>query len=195
MSKTATRILALDVAFCHTGVAILERKRQRWSVLHTECISTEKESRKRRIYETDDKLRRATMIFGRLYHLVQDYKPQLIAAELPVSGGKSAAAHASMGMAIAIIAALGFATGVPIRNYNWDEIKLAACDMKTAGKLQVQNAIAGMFPEIAEAYGSKKSNSGFTGDFEHIADALGAGLCSLESDVVLALLTQRDRKE
>jgi len=54
--KPAIRILALDVAFCNTGAVLMERTGERWRVVHTECISTAKESRKRRIYETDDKL-------------------------------------------------------------------------------------------------------------------------------------------
>lgn len=185
------RILALDVAFTHTGVAVLQFDAGTWRPVHTSCLVTKPEAKKRRIYETDDKVRRVKIICKGLAAALADYTPTLIAAELPSSGGKSANAHASMGMAIAVVTCVSELGGVPLRNYNWDDIKLKVADKRNASKKEIQEAIVAQWPCLGDEYASKKSKTGYTGDFEHIADAIGAGLCAMDSDVVEALIRAR----
>lgn len=188
------RILALDVGFTHTGIAVMTFNDDGppvWNISTTACIVTKPEAKKRRIYETDDKVRRVKIICTGLQEAVERWSPHLIAAELPSSGGKSAAAHASMGMAITAVTCVSQLCNVPLRSYNWDDIKLKATGKRTASKKEVQDAIVKVWPHLGEEHVSAKSNTGYTGDFEHIADAIGAGLCSLESDVVEALVLAR----
>lgn len=199
MSNPLLTVISLDAGFCNTGVVVTSYQPSvgppinepgRWKVESYSCITTEKESERRHIYATDDKVRRVREIYGPLRILMGSWAPSLIVAELPLSGGKSAAAHASMAMAITICACLSEEFGVPLRNYNWDDIKLAATNGRNAGKAEVQNAIARLYPEIALSYINPRKKTGYRDDFEHIADALGAWLCAKECDVVKALVKQ-----
>ena len=186
----AIRIVAIDAAFTHTGVVGFEYQPPGWRPILADCIVTEKETEKHRSYETDDKYRRVRLIFTALREAVANIHPQLIAAELPVSGGKSASAHASMGIAIAIIACLEVSSGVPVRAYNWDQVKLVLTSDRNASKAQVQNAVAAKYPELTKRYRSSRSALGYTGEFEHVADAVGVAHCAINSDVIQALIKQ-----
>lgn len=193
MPNKILRVMSLDAGLCNTGVVITQFRPQvgQWFLVTTPvCISTEKESERRHIYATDDKVRRVKDIYGPLRALVKRWEPSLLVAELPLSGGKSAAAHASMAMAITICACLSVEFDLPLRNYNWDDIKLAATGVRSAGKLDVQRAIAGLFPAAAAMFVNPKKKSGYRDEFEHIADALGAWLAAVNSDVVVALIKQ-----
>lgn len=190
MSGKLLRILALDVAFTHTGVAVLEynKETKAWDIAYTTCIVTKKETKKRKTYETDDKVRRVRIICRELAAVIKEWQPILISAELPSSGGQSAAAHASMGMAIAVVTCVAELLDIPLRSYTWDDIKLMATNKNSAGKALVQAAIVERWPNLAEEYASSRSKTKYTGNFEHIADAIGAGLCSLDSDVIQAVI-------
>jgi Holliday junction resolvasome RuvABC endonuclease subunit len=186
--------MSLDAGFCNTGVVITQFRPAdgQWFLATTPvCISTQKESERRHIYATDDKVRRVKDIYGPLRALVRQWEPSLLVAELPLSGGKSAAAHASMAMAITICACLSVEFDLPLRNYNWDDIKLAATGARSAGKLDVQQAIARRFPEAAAQFINPRKKSGYRDEFEHVADAYGAWLAAANgSDVVAALIKQ-----
>jgi len=193
MPNKVLRVMSLDAGFCNTGVVITQFRPEDglWFMPTPPlCISTQKESERRHIYATDDKLRRVKDIYRPLKALVRQYTPSLIVAELPLSGGKSAAAHASMAMAITISGCLSEEYDIPLRNYNWDDIKLAATGARSAGKLEVQQAIARQFPEVALQFVNQRKKSGYRDEFEHVADACGAWLCSQTSDVVAALIKQ-----
>jgi Holliday junction resolvasome RuvABC endonuclease subunit len=188
MQEKPLRILALDVGFTHTGMAVLTFENPDWVISHTACAVTSPEAKKRRIYETDDKIRRVKIICNALSAEIEEWSPELIAAEMPSSGGKSARAHASMGISIAVVTCISELTQVPLRSYTWDDIKIKVTGSKTAGKAAIQARITTLWPQLGAQYASKKSQTGYTGDFEHIADAIGAGMCALTSDVVAALV-------
>jgi len=193
MPNKILRVMSLDAGLCNTGVVItqFEPLADRWFLPTTpHCVSTQKESERRRIYATDDKVRRVQFIYRALRSEVLHWQPSLLVAELPLSGGKSASAHASMAIAIAICSCLSVEFALPLRNYNWDDVKLAATGARNAGKIEVQRAIARRYPETAASFVNPKKKSGYRDDFEHIADALGAWLCAQQSDVVVALMKQ-----
>ena len=190
------RILALDVAFTHLGAAVLEYDQAHstgWGHVNTTCLVTKPEAKKRRIYETDDKVRRVRILCTGLAALIKEGDPLLVSAELPSSGGKSASAHASMGIAISVVTCVTELFGVPLRSYSWDDIKLKVANKKTASKKEIQDAIVGARPDLGVQYKStnKKSKTGYPCNFEHIADAIGAGMCAFDSDVVEALVRAR----
>ena len=202
MPDKVLTVISLDAGFCNTGVVVTQYRPPSnttpgdmnlpacWVVVHHSCITTAKESERRHIYATDDKVRRVREIYGPLRELMRSYSPSLIVAELPLSGGKSAAAHASMAMAITICACLSEEFLAPLRNYNWDDIKLAATNSRNAGKVEVQSAIARLYPDVARAYINPRKKTGYMDDMEHVSDALGAWLCARDCDVVKALIKQ-----
>lgn len=185
------RILALDVAFTHTGVVILEYKKQNWTPVYTECIVTKPEAKRRHTYETDDKVRRVRIISESLNRIINQWQPQLIAAELPISGGKSAKAHTSMGMAIAVVTCAASLLNKPLRNYNWDDIKIKLTGKRSASKREIQEAVVRRWPDLGNKYRSERSCTGYTGNFEHIADAVGAGMCAVDSETIQTLIQFR----
>jgi Holliday junction resolvasome RuvABC endonuclease subunit len=196
MQNRHLRIIALDVAFTHLGASVLEydtASSTNWDVLSTTCLVTKPEAKKRHSYETDDKVRRVRILCKGLATLIEEWEPLLVAAELPSSGGKSAAAHASMGIAISVVTCVTELLDIPMRSYNWDDIKLKVTGKKTAGKKEIQEAIVKLYPALGVEHKStrKDSKTGYTGNFEHIADSIGAAMCAMDSDVVEALIRAR----
>jgi Holliday junction resolvasome RuvABC endonuclease subunit len=169
-------------------MAVLEHNDEDWQPVFTTCIVTKPEAKRRRIFETDDKVRRVRIICDQLSTAIKEWDPQLIAAELPSSGGKSARAHASMGMAIAVVTCTADLLDKPLRAYNWDDIKIKVVNHRSASKKEIQDAIVHRWPGLGEEYHSEKARDGYTGNFEHIADALGAGLCAIDSEIMQTLI-------
>ena len=98
-----------------------------------------------------------------------------------------------MGIAITVVTCCTELCGIPLRGYTWDDIKVKVSGIKSASKKMIQDAIVRIHPEYGTKHKSndKRSKTGYTGNFEHIADAYGAGMCALDSDVVEALVAAR----
>lgn len=184
-------VMALDSGLANTGLVVAGIDRQgNIVILHAECLCTEREAKARRIYVTDDYVRRVTDIARAINANLKKYKPVLIVAELPVSGGKSASAHFGMGVAVTLAATIAELSGVPMRNYCWDDGKFKMTGRKSAGKDDVQTAVLAKYPVLkTEKYDFiNKRTQKPTGKFEHVADAIAVLECGVDSDVIKALI-------
>lgn len=176
------RVLALDVSLQHTGVALVEGHPP--EIIEAYCIVTKKEAKKRKIYVTDDQVRRIRQITKRLDETIWRYRPALIVAELPTGGAQSASAAAGMGIAKAVVATVAQMSRLPLLVISPTDVKLAATGKKTASKAEVQAAIVRRWPGLGERFASKRSATGYTGQFEHIADALGALIAAEDHELM-----------
>jgi len=169
------RILTLDVAFAHLGWAIMEPKDDDWAVLDAYVIETKKSDKKKKIRVADNDIRRSTEIFSTLSAIVARCDIKGVVAELPPGGGKSSISVKSMAMAVAAVACVVEAYGLPAEWTTPDEGKIAVCGTKKASKIMMMRQVARLYPESTKSFKRKVgSKTDWENRYEHTADAIAA---------------------
>lgn len=164
-------VVGFDPALKNLGIA---RMRLDITTLELEMdylrlIQTEKQTNKV-VRQNSDDLRRAGDIYG---GIIQGAQGCAIAfAEIP-SGAQTARAALSFGIAIGCLAACP----IPLIEVQPSETKLAAVGTKTASKQEMIEWATEVYPDAnwlrAKQNGAKFKKGDFTGDNEHMADAVG----------------------
>jgi hypothetical protein len=198
MGQMMATVLALDTGFAHTGCVLAEiagDKPSGFNVLRVTCVHTD-EIKKRigkehlsSLYKSDIDIERAGYIYTGLKDFLAGTRIDMLVSESPTSGGKSAIAIRSMGIAtgaLGVIVAL--MPEAHFINLQPDAIKRRIGGGKTAGKMGVERAVRATFREYA--WPTKRR------DAEHIFDAAGALLASKDTDVykMLAKTPGDDRR-
>jgi Holliday junction resolvasome RuvABC endonuclease subunit len=167
-----------------------------WKVIDKGILKTKPETKKKRIYKADDDARRIRFIFEGLSDVVHKYEIPLAVTEAPSGGGKSASAVKGMAFATAIVACLAEAHDLALVTVTAQASKKHNCGKATASKEEMQKAVAKLYPALGIEFASNKSRSGFTGDFEDIADSICA-VHTAEKDpaVVMAGASSIQRKK
>jgi len=165
-TSPCSNILCLDVALTNTGVVIMEDG----ELVHTSIIKTSKSPR---VHKSIDQVARITHICAELERVIEDRNITTMVAELPTGGGQSSAAVEGMSIAKTVIACFSHFKDVELVALTPAEVKKVTGD-RHASKTKMKIWASRMFPELRKQYRSTRSRDGFTGDFEHIADALGA---------------------
>ena len=111
-------------------------------------------------------------------------------AELPTSGGKSANAVASMAIAQTVCGAVAAYEDLP---YEWVtpmENKKMLAGKKNASKSEMEEAALKLYPHLRADYTHQKGQYKGTikGEFEHIADAIGAFEAVKQNSSIIRLL-------
>ena len=163
----------------------MDKKNGEWNVIDGGIIKTKPEHKKRNIYKSNDDARRIRMIFKVLAKIVKDNNIEVAVSESPSGGGKSASAVKGMAFATAIVACLAESEQLAMVFVTARQSKLASCNKANASKTEMQHAVAKRFPEFAKQYESKKSASGYKGDFEDIADSICAVLTAEDEPAVV----------
>lgn len=166
------RIMAMDVSLTNTGIAIMEKDGKRWAVEHFWVIRTKKKKSRYVIYDTMRRIQEIVEELDKLYH---HYLPAIAVAELPIGGGRSASAVEGMGIAKAVVATFAAMNDLPLEVIMPAETKLLLTGDRNGSKDKVQEAVYNRFEDDFDAsIFSNRSINGFTNEFEHIADAIGA---------------------
>lgn len=168
--------LFLDPAFTHTGWIIIDVKDS--SFVSCGCVSTKKQSKKKRIRVSDDDIRRCKKIAGKLIEVIDSYEPKAIALEAPSGGSLSSRSARCLGMATGIVATLESYTEIPFLYVTPNDVKVALCGKKNASKKDMMSKAKTIYPEIGELT---------KGDMEHVADAIGV-FKVVEEDPVIRML-------
>lgn len=168
--------LFLDPAFTHTGWIVIDIKDN--SFVDCGCISTEKQSKKKRIRVSDDDIRRCKKIAGGIIEIINSYKPKAIALEAPSGGSLSSRSSRCLGMATGIVATLEAYTEIPFLYVTPNDVKVALCGKKRASKEDMMSKAGTIYPEIKEL---------IKGDMEHVADAIGV-FKVVEEDPIIRML-------
>jgi Holliday junction resolvasome RuvABC endonuclease subunit len=172
------KVLALDPSFRNTGYAIIGvgSSKLKDKICATGVIKTEARNKKSSVRAADQNLEQIQIMANALRDLIKIHKPDILVAELPTSGGKSAKAVASMAIAQAVCGtvvayeALPYEWVTPIAN------KKHLTGKRTASKTEMENAVLKIYPKLRDEYTHKKGQfkGKIIGEFEHIADAIGA---------------------
>jgi len=179
-------ILCLDPGFSNFGCSVIN---QHGRVVDLGTIQTQK-TKNKLLRVADDDVQRITHIAAKLTELVNKYNIQGVLAELPPSSSQSASAAKSLGMAVALTTTLFTTLNIPVEwatpaevkkamtgkeNASKTEMMMTACKKygwqtsqknvfsKKTGKLQRTDMV---YYPIGKAMGK--------GQFEHVADSLGA---------------------
>lgn len=141
-------------------------------------------TKNKQVRVNSDDVARCSLLHKGLKHCLKDV--ELVFVELPV-GSQSARSMASYGACVSLIASIDT---VPVIQLRPEELKVAACNKKTASKKEMIEWAVSHFPDENWL----KSRSGtIIGDNEHIADALAAivaGVATNEFKTLLLALTK-----
>jgi Holliday junction resolvasome RuvABC endonuclease subunit len=160
-TKGDDMLLALDPGYTNTGWVLFEDG----EIIDSGCIKTEKTKRKGSLV-SHDHAARCSLIAKKLAEIIREHDVQGIVGELPSSGGKSSRAVAGMARAGAIPACVAAIFSIPCEWCTPFELKKHMTGNGNAGKGSIQ-------AEVLKRYPSARNGKG-KGDFEHIADAIGA---------------------
>lgn len=185
------RVVGVDPGFANFGVAVVELLPKGERIVRIEVLRTKSMVRRRHLLAVDDDSRRLSWLGDQFDGICNDYGIRAVFAEekrrLPHSGS---AAKLAMGWSVAVL--VSTLRGLPFRQVTPGEIKLATAGSEQATKLQVQNAIRGLYSNntALQAFdrGTTNPKTGKAqGHLEHGYDALGAVIAALPSDIIWAL--------
>ena len=133
-------ILTNDPSFTGWGWSVL----QNHIVLDSGCIKTVKETKKRRIREGDDKVRRVSEIVTVLVNVIKKYDIQFIVSELP-HGSQNAAGAIMIGMVMGIFQTISHTMNIPVEWFSEADAKKALLGRISASKTEVIEAVEETF--------------------------------------------------
>lgn len=177
-------VLGLDPGFASIGYALVlldgggRMIPQRMGVFHTE-----KSSAKRKVFASDDNVRRACEIYSFVRGLMTEgpHGPVRAVCAETMSFPRSSSVAAKMAMCWGVLAALSQQLDVPILQASPMELKLRVAASKKASKEEVQAA-------LEKTFGAEQLRvlcEGVTKTtLEHPYDALGAVVACRESEVL-----------
>jgi Holliday junction resolvasome RuvABC endonuclease subunit len=152
-------ILCLDVAFCNLGVAVFDFFQRKF--LHTEIISTEKDEDYRLI--ASDNQRRCALLINSLERIRQQYKPQLVLAEMPTGASRNSRASHQMGLAFGLVVAFCFLKDLELNVISPLAVKRLIGKRRSVSKIEIQQFVISHWGEKFLPKGAKR---------EHVADAM-----------------------
>lgn len=142
-------ILAVDVGFVATGVALMAREGAGWRAAMVACISAPPDPRKRKLLVAHQDAARVAHIARRLRDIVRNYGVKRIVVELPHGGAQGARANRCMGMATAMIVALAECEGLAAEYYTPMDTRTAAVPgARKVSKDEVAAAMSKRWPGV-----------------------------------------------
>ena len=139
-SSSKSVILAMDPSLTGWGIAIL----QNHVVIHSECIKTAPEAKKRRIREGDDRVRRTMELVDRLRKVINDFSVDYMVAELP-HGSQNFRGAVMLGVVTGIMVTLSECEDIPIEFFSEADAKKALLGRISASKTEVIEAVEETF--------------------------------------------------
>ena len=178
-----TRVLGVDPSFTSTGWALFEVSPSgSETLLDVGVIKTGKEAKRLGMTVTDDRLRRASEIVAALDTLIGKRNVRAVFAEVPM-GTQSAVAATGLGIVTGILSAVHyFRRTVQFQWLTPHQVKKGLTGSARASKEEMQ-AVA------LSRYGSLSEMGHWTGSQrEHIADAIGAVVAGIDTNVYRSLI-------
>ncbi|KKN38762.1 hypothetical protein LCGC14_0750250 [marine sediment metagenome] len=173
--------LGIDPGFASLGFAVVEIGEDSERVIEMDVVRTSPATRKRRIREADDNVRRAGEIVRALRAVFVRHKVTVLCCE-SMSFPRGASAAAKLAMAWGVVVAIALEHDVPILQATPKEIKKSVTGRKTASKEEVRQV-------LEETYGgallSRKIEHVTACKQEHAFDGLAAVVSCLESETII----------
>jgi len=168
-------VLGIDTGFSTMGLSLVELTATVERVLGVRTLVTKKSAKKAGVRASDDNVRRARELASELRKRLEKYDVKALCMESQ-SWPRNASSSAKIGISWGIIAAVAESKDLPILQASPQAIKKALVGANNASKEEVIAAIRKRFPEI------KWPNA--KGLHEHIADATGAVVACMDSEVI-----------
>lgn len=136
-------ILCNDPSITGWGYAILD-----WNsnILTTGVIKTHPESKKRKLRQQEDRIRRIQEINLKLLSLIKEYDVVYIISELP-HGSQNAAAAVTIGMCADKVQTIGDCLGLPVEWFSENDIKKTVVGRSAVSKENMARAISKKYPD------------------------------------------------
>jgi hypothetical protein len=147
-----------------------------------ELIKTNTGKDTKTVRKNSDDLRRASEMYTKMSTFLEDVS--LVFVEIPV-GSQSARAMASYGMCIGVLASI---QGKGLIQVTPTEVKLAACNKKTATKKEMIAWATNKYPSINWFTRKLHGVQEITGANEHIADAIAAVHAGMKTNQFIQLI-------
>lgn len=146
-------IFGIDAGFTAPGFAVVDIQSLPGKILHAECVQTERTSKanfkKLKLRVSEDDARRICVITTRISEIVQEFKPDLVVAEVPTGGARGANAIKGMAFSTAMTVAACNVLRVPLRLITPTQNKKGSTQLdKTAEKDAVFEAVSMTWPEF-----------------------------------------------
>ncbi len=153
--------LCLDVGFANTGVAVWDRRSEKFA--HLELVKTVKTDAH---YVSDDSISRCQFIASTLATIMDRYTPAVVIAEMPHGGSRNSSALRCMMLALATVATICELRGAKLHVVRPQEIKdLVVPSGGKVGKKMVQAFVSARYGQAIL--------KGFPAALrEHVADAI-----------------------
>lgn len=151
-------ILGIDPGYGRIGIAVLEKKRGRETLLYSECLETNKMS---------DQSERLLLLKEKIRLVIKEYSPSVLAIEsLLWSKNKKTAFKVSEARGVIMVEAKE--AGLEVREFNPNQIKLAVTGYGKSDKKQVQS----MVERIIKIKPTKDGKKRIDDEYDAIAIAL-----------------------
>lgn len=165
-------ILALDQSLTATGYVVAFK-----GVIYEHgVIKTSPEKKKRNIGSMDDACRRTLNIMEELQATIEKHDIRAIVCEEYSGYSQSKASADALATARTIVVAVSYYNNIPMFFVSQNDVKRVFAVPSKASKTDCINAIAGYYEDTFRCYTSKTSSSGWKGETEHVADAIGVYL-------------------
>jgi len=168
-------VLGIDTGFSTMGLSLMEVSSTREYVMGGRTLTTKKSAKKLNIRASDDNMRRAREIAVELRRRLDTYDINAVCMEAQ-SWPRNASSSAKIGISWGIVAAVAEAKGLPVLQATPQAIKKALVGKNSASKDEIIAAITKRHPEIKWPKAK--------GIHEHIADATGAVIACMDSDII-----------
>lgn len=168
-------VLGVDPSLCNTGLAAVDLSPAGYRVVEALVVRTDPSAKRRRFLVGDDDARRVALIAGALDAAITKHRPVALVVEAP-AGSKGARAARALGLAIATVVTVAKLRQLPLLQVQPLDVKRATCGTKNATKGDVIAAVERRFPDVQWPEPASV--------IEHAADAVGAVLAALDSDVL-----------
>ena len=183
-------LMALDVAFAHVGVVILDYHESQWVPIHATVLNTEKDTARTSVRVADDNFRRCQEMYAALVRIGEEYHAVAAVAELPSGGSKSAIAMAAMARGSAVFACVASALKLVVECTTPGAGKKALGGAANASKQDMMRAALAAYPGLRRWFQPKRGKPDeLENEFEHVADAIGA-FCAARGGVAEQLVVQ-----
>lgn len=172
-------ILGLDPGFAATGYCLLQKYNGNVLPLAVGVIETTKTPKKqmRDLRVTADDYRRIKEVYFALQQIMHDFKPAAVAYEVyqPFVGVQMRTGAWKTARVEGLIVSLGLQHEALVLPYLTGDLKRGIAVQKSATKVQVENAIADLVPELRPKFAAIAKSKR-----EHVTDAAGYAFLAFE---------------
>lgn len=182
MSKIT--VLGLDPGFANMGWAEMcwDRGRGHWSVARLGVLQTGRSSKKLRLLQCEDEMRRADELSESLLEVSGYTQAVVVESRISMPGSKRGShSSATTGIPYGIVAMLRAVRKVPLVQVTPQQIKKTLCGKTSASKADVQWAVESAVHCVSMVERTAASKR------HHVYDAIAAVLAADGSDVMRAI--------